>query len=119
MLVSIFLSEDQPGENTRAALFGINLIPLVFNPPVTFILRRDCAQEFMKCWNYFKECLGSIKKSKKATGMFRQSKILVIVLIKSKNDSLYLIVFSIWSNDEKFINVRSSAEIQSKPLRCR
>jgi hypothetical protein len=67
MLVSIFFSEDQPEEKTKAVLFGITLIPLLFNPVVTFAFRVDCRVEFIKYWNYFKECLMP-KKIQKTSG---------------------------------------------------
>ena len=67
MFVSMFHAENEPEDKTKAILFGISLIPLLFNPVVTFGLRVDCRNEFIKHWSRLKKRFVA-KKIQKTVG---------------------------------------------------
>ena len=65
MFASIFLNESQPGDQEKAVLFGITLIPQIFNPVVTLLLRVDCRELFIEYWSYINEYF-TAKRAKKS-----------------------------------------------------
>ena len=67
MFVSVFHAENEPEDKTKSILFGISLIPLLFNPVVTFGLRVDCRNEFIKHWSRLKKRFVA-KKIQKTVG---------------------------------------------------
>ena len=67
MFVSVFHAENEPEDKTKVILFGISLIPLLLNPVVTFGLRVDCRNEFIKHWSRLKKRFVA-KKNQKTVG---------------------------------------------------
>ena len=65
MFVSVFHAENKPEDKTKVILFGISLIPLLLNPVVTFGLRVDCRNEFIKHWSRLKKRFVAKKKIRK------------------------------------------------------
>lgn len=67
MLVSTYCEDACPGDKGKVSLFGITLIPMVFNPLVGYFLHGDFRDECTIGWKHLKN-IALTKKSGENAG---------------------------------------------------